>query len=108
AKSSKGNPTFGILLNGVLVAAIAGFMDFSKIADMMVLGTLVAFVFVCVGAVKLKLLNPILPIIGALGCIILACHLDELVLRTYAITCPVGLLIYGLYGYKNSRLRKSE
>ncbi len=108
AKSSKGNPTFGILLNGVLVAAIAGFMDFGDIADMMVLGTLVAFVFVCIGAVKLKLLNPILPIIGALGCIILACHLNELVLTAYAVTCPFGLLIYGFYGYRNSRLRKSE
>ncbi|MEZ4544747.1 MAG: amino acid permease [Cyanobacteriota/Melainabacteria group bacterium] len=108
SKSSKGNPTFGILLNGVLVAAIAGFMDFGDIADMMVLGTLVAFIFVCIGAVKLKLLNPILPVIGALGCIILAFHLNVAVLQAYAITCPFGLLIYGFYGYRNSRLRKSE
>ena len=105
SKSSKGNPTFGILLNGILVAAIAGFMEFGEIADMMVLGTLVAFVFVCIGAVKLKLLNPVLPVVGALGCIILAFHLNPMVLQAYAITCPFGLLIYAFYGYKHSRLR---
>lgn len=105
SKTNKGNPTFGILLNGVLVAGIAGFMEFGDIADMMVLGTLVAFIFVCIGAVRLKLLNPILPVIGAFGCIYLACHLNPMVLQAYAITCPFGLLIYGFYGYKHSRLR---
>ncbi|MEZ4536123.1 MAG: amino acid permease [Cyanobacteriota/Melainabacteria group bacterium] len=81
SKSSKGNPTFGILLNGVLVAAIAGFMDFGDIADMMVLGTLVAFIFVCIGASETQTARPILPVIGALGCIILAFHLNMAVLR---------------------------
>ena len=80
-------------------------MEFGDIADMMVLGTLVAFIFVCIGAVRLKLLNPILPVIGAFGCIYLACHLNPMVLQAYAITCPFGLLIYGFYGYKHSRLR---
>lgn len=104
-KVRHGNPTVGILLNGVLVALIAGFMDFSKIADMMVLGTLVAFTFVCVGAVRLKLVSPVLGIAGALGCASLACFLEPDVLKAYAITCPAGLIIYGLYGYRNSKLR---
>ncbi len=65
AKTSKGNPTVGILINGILVALTAGFVPFGDIADMMVLGTLVAFVFVCVGAFRLKLVNPVLAIAGA-------------------------------------------
>ena len=108
SKTNKGNPTFGILLNGILVAAIAGFMDFGDIADMMVLGTLVAFVFVCIGAIRLKLLNPILPAIGAIGCVVLAWHLNPMVLQAYAITCPFGLLIYAFYGYRHSRLRNES
>lgn len=107
AKSSKGNPTFGILLNGILVAVFAGFLPFGEIAHMMVLGTLIAFVFVCVGAIRLKLLNPILPAIGAVCCIILASQLDDMVLKVYGITCPLGLLIYAFYGYKHSKLRNT-
>lgn len=105
-KSHLGNPTFGILLNGILVAAFAGFMPFGEIADMMVLGTLIAFVFVCMGAMRMKLVNPILAITGMVGCTILASKLNEVVLHAYAITCPIGLLIYAAYGYRNSKLHK--
>lgn len=103
-KTNKGNPVIGIAINGVLVAVIAGFVPFADIADMMVLGTLIAFIFVCLGALRLKLVNPLIAIAGALGCLILTGHLGELVLKVYCITCPVGLLIYFLYGRKHSKL----
>lgn len=108
AKTNKGNPTIGILINGILVALTAGFVPFGDIADMMVLGTLVAFVFVCIGALRLKLVNPIFAIIGGAGCFTLACFLNPLVLKVYAITCPVGLLIYFFYGIKNSNMAKNK
>ncbi len=107
-KMNNGNPTVGIVLNGVIVAAIAGFVPFAKIADMMVLGTLVAFIFVCIGALKLKLVNPIIAIAGGLGCAILAFKLEPEVLQVYSVTLPVGLLIYFFYGYKHSKLRKAK
>ncbi len=107
-RSHKGNPTFGILLNGVLVAIFAGFVPFGEIADMMVLGTLIAFAFVCVGAARLKLVNPIMAIVGTIGCAILAANLSELVLKAYAITCPLGLLIYAFYGFKHSKLNREK
>ncbi len=107
-KMNNGNPTVGIILNGVVVAAIAGFVPFGKIADMMVLGTLVAFIFVCIGALKLKLVNPIIAIAGGLGCAILAFNLEPAVLQVYSVTLPIGLIIYFLYGYKNSKLRKKN
>ncbi|MBI5172992.1 MAG: amino acid permease [Candidatus Obscuribacter sp.] len=107
-KTSKGNPVLGIILNGIIVAAIAGFVPFGSIADMMVLGTLVAFVLVCLGALRLKLVHPIIAILGAVGCSILACNLEPMVLKVYSITLPVGLLIYFFYGFKNSKLGKSR
>jgi|AGTN01.2.fsa_nt_gi Amino acid transporters len=107
-KSHKGNPTFGVLLNGVLVAAFAGFMEFGEIADMMVLGTLVAFVFVCVGAWRMKLVNPALAWLGVIGCTVLAANLSQMVLVAYAITCPIGLVIYALYGFKNSKMHRAK
>ena len=74
AKVNKGNPVVGIALNGVIVALIAGLVPFGEIADMMVLGTLVAFIFVGIGALRLKLVNPIIAVAAALGCAILAAN----------------------------------
>ena len=101
---NKGNPVVGIAINGALVATIAGLVPFGEIADMMVLGTLVAFIFVCIGALRLKLVNPFVPIAGGLGCALLAAHLSPLVLKVYSITCPLGLLIYFTYGRSHSKL----
>lgn len=107
-KVSKGNPVWGIVLNGIIVASIAGLVPFGDIADMMVLGTLVAFVFVCIGALRLKLVNPLIAIVGGVSCIVLMFNLGKLVLQVYSITLPVGLVIYFLYGYKHSRLGKAN
>ncbi|HEY9717153.1 MAG TPA: amino acid permease [Trichormus sp.] len=104
-KSHKGNPTFGVILNGVIVGLFAGFAPFEDVTDIMVLGTLVAFIFVCLGAMRLKLVNPVIPLIGMLGCLLLAFNLNPLVLKVYCISCPIGLVIYFCYGYKHSRIR---
>jgi APA family basic amino acid/polyamine antiporter len=104
AKVKNGNPTFGLLVNGICVGSIAGFVPFESVTDIMVLGTLVAFMFVCIGALRMKLVNPAIAIAGALGCASLACFLTGLVWQVYSITCPVGLVFYFLYGRKHSRL----
>jgi APA family basic amino acid/polyamine antiporter len=106
AKVNKGNPVVGIALNGAIVALTAGLVPFGDIAHIMVLGTLVAFIFVGIGAWRLKLVNPVVSIISALGCLILACNLGELVLKVYCVSLPVGLIIYFSYGFKHSRLAK--
>ncbi|MGH9549298.1 MAG: APC family permease, partial [Terriglobales bacterium] len=106
-KSHAGNPTFGVILNGIIVGLMAGFVPFEQVTEIMVLGTLVAFTFVCVGALRLKLINFVVPVIGMIGCILLICNLEPLVKLVYCITCPIGLVIYFLYGYKHSKLRQS-
>ncbi len=107
-KVKNGNPTYGILLNGILVAGFAGFMEFSGITHMMVLGTLVAFSFVCIGALRLKAVHPLIGLAGLVGCVTLACNLEHNVLIAYGITCPLGLLIYWAYGYKHSKLARAR
>src|SRR5256885_1205539 len=99
-----GNPTFGVVLNGIIVGLMAGFVPFEQVTDIMVLGTLVAFAFVCLGALRLKLVNPIVSLIGLVGCVLLALHLDPIVLNVYCITLPIGLIIYVLYGRTHSKL----
>lgn len=106
AVTRNGSPTYGLILNGIIIGLFAGFVPFETVSDIMVLGTLIAFFFVCIGALRLKLVNPIVPIMGALGCAGLAFNLDPIVLIVYCFTCPVGLVIYFLYGFKHSKLRR--
>ncbi len=106
-KTNKGNPVVGIALNGLIVALTAGLVPFGDIADMMVLGTLIAFMFVGIGAMRLKLVNPIVSILCSVGCVILMFHLGHLVLQVYCITLPVGLLIYFFYSRHHSKLGKA-
>ncbi|MBU6453814.1 MAG: amino acid permease [Cyanobacteria bacterium REEB67] len=105
---NKGNPVWGIVLNGIIVAAIAGLVPFGEIADMMVLGTLVAFICVCIGAFKLKLVHPVVAIVGGVCCAVLTANLSPTVLTVYCYTLPTGLIIYFLYGFKHSRLGKTQ
>lgn len=108
AKTHAGNPTFGIVMNGIIVGSVAGFVPFDEVTDIMVLGTLVAFIFVCLGALRLRLVNPLIALAGAIGCAVLTMNLGELVWKVYSITCPVGLVVYFLYGRKHSRLAKGN
>lgn len=108
AKVKNGNPTFGLMVNGIVIGLVAGFVPFDQVADIMVLGTLVAFIFVCVGATRLKLVHPLIGLAGALGCGVLACFLDHLVWQVYCISCPLGLLFYFLYGRKHSKLAQAN
>jgi APA family basic amino acid/polyamine antiporter len=105
AKVRNGNPTFGVLLNGLVVGGMAGFVPFETVTDIMVLGTLVAFIFVCVGALRMKLVHPIVALLGAVGCGLLITKLEPLVQQVYCVTCPIGLLVYFGYGFWHSKLR---
>ena len=107
-KSIKGNPLFGTLINGAAIAITAALVPFGEIADMMVLGTLIAFIFVCLGALRLKLVHPIIALLGLLGCLLLACNLNPLVLKLYSISCPFGLALYFIYGFRKSKLRNTK
>jgi basic amino acid/polyamine antiporter, APA family len=107
-RTHQGNPSFGIALNGIIVALTAGLVPFGQITDMMVLGTLVAFIFVCIGAIRLKLVNVAFGAIAAFCCLFLALKLNPLVLKVYSISCPAGLVIYFLYGRNHSKLGKLE
>lgn len=105
-KSNRGNPVVGLIVNGLIVGTVAGFVPFGDVANIMVLGTLVAFVFVCLGALRLKLVHPAVALAGACGCLTLAANLSPIVLVVYSITCPLGLVIYFSYGRSHSKLSR--
>jgi basic amino acid/polyamine antiporter, APA family len=106
------------LLFFIFVGLIAGFVPASIISDMTVIGTLFAFVLVCLGIIVLRKTNPeiprpfrtplvpLIPILGILVCTGLIYTLGPANWLRLIIWLVIGALIYIAYGLKNSKLQK--
>jgi APA family basic amino acid/polyamine antiporter len=109
-------PVIVILLSGVLIAAIAGFIPINDAAQIVNIGTLSAFTLVCAGVIVLRLRqpdlprpfklpwNPLIPGLGVLFCLYLMLNLGDLTWICFGIWLAIGLVIYCCYGVKNSQL----
>lgn len=113
------HPTFrtpwkSTILTGIFVAAMAGFIPLSILAEMTSIGTLFAFVIVCGAVLVMRRTNPdakrpfrapfvpLIPILGILTCLLLMFSLPAENWYRLIIWLFVGLLIYFLYGRKHS------
>jgi APA family basic amino acid/polyamine antiporter len=102
---------------GVLIAILAALVPLDEIVKLVNIGTLFAFVLVNIGVIILRRTrpemprpyrvpwSPVLPIIGVLFAIYLMHDLPLATWIRFVVWLAIGLLIYWLYGYKNSRLR---
>jgi basic amino acid/polyamine antiporter, APA family len=101
------------------VGAFAAFVPGSVAGDLTSFGTLFAFVIVCIAIWLLRRtdpqlkrpfkvpLVPLVPLLGVLVCGGMIISLDSLTLRVAAVWMIVGIVVYLLYGSKNSKLRKA-
>jgi APA family basic amino acid/polyamine antiporter len=99
------------------IAVLAALVPLTEIAKLVNIGTLFAFLLVNVGVIWLRRSRPdldrgyrvpfvpVVPIIGALLCIYLMTKLDAQTWLRFGGWLVLGLVIYGLYGYRHSRLR---
>lgn len=106
-----------IIFTGMIVALIAGFTPINIAAELVNIGTLTAFAFVCCGVIVLRIthpeivrpfklpLNPIIPLLGVISCLYLMIQLPEITWWRFAIWTIVGIGIYFFYGAKHSMLR---
>ena len=104
-------------ITGVIVSIFAAVFPLTDLLKMVNIGTLAAFAIVCAGVLVLRVVNPtagrpfrapLLPFIsiaGTAACLYLITGLDVLTFWRYAIWLLVGLAVYALYGFRNSRLR---
>lgn len=102
------------------VSIFAGFVPVSDLGHMVSIGTLFAFVLVCIGVMVMRKrmpdfprafktpLVPLVPILGILVCVYLMYALPVESWFRLAIWLGLGLLIYFVYGRKNSKLQKEE
>jgi APA family basic amino acid/polyamine antiporter len=91
--------------------------DENEIYDLTNLGTLSAFAIVCVGVLVLRRMEPerprpfrvpALPIVsvaGAAACLYVMYGLPRSAWERFLIWLIVGLVLYFVYGFRNSRLR---
>ena len=102
----------------IFVSLIAAFVPASIISDMTVIGTLFAFVIVCIAIIVLRKTNPTLrrpfrtplvplvPILGVIICSTLIYTLGPANWLRLIIWLAIGVLIYFAYGIKGSKLQR--
>jgi APA family basic amino acid/polyamine antiporter len=103
---------------GVLIAILAALVPLGEIVKLVNIGTLFAFVLVNIGVIILRRTrpemprpyrvpwSPVLPVIGVAFAVYLMSDLPLATWIRFVVWLAIGLIIYWLYGYKNSRLRK--
>ena len=106
------------ILFALFVSAFAGFVPGDVVGHMCSIGTLLAFVMVCIAVIVLRATKPdaprqfrvpwvpVVPILGALMCLamMLALPLDTWI--RLAVWLAIGLVIYFFYGRKSSKLHR--
>src|SRR5574337_244035 len=112
-------PYVGTIIVGVIAAVLAGLFPVDVLGDLVSMGTLLAFATVCIGVLVLRHTRPELPRafrvpfpwvvcpLGAAACLFLFWQAFET--RWWLILgwTAIGFLIYGFYGYRHSKLRRS-
>jgi APA family basic amino acid/polyamine antiporter len=110
-------PHVTTIVTGVLVALAALVADDDATYDLTNIGTLSAFMLVCLGVLVLRLKDParhrpfrvrlvwIVAPLGAAACVFVMVGLPISAWIRFAVWLVIGLVWYALYGYRNSRLR---
>ncbi|HEX4961446.1 MAG TPA: amino acid permease [Thermoanaerobaculia bacterium] len=110
-------PHVTTILTGVAVGGVAAFASIDEMVDLTNIGTLFAFVLVCVGIPILRHTNPtahrsfrvpfgpyLLPILGAVSCIFLMYYLPPASWWRFVGWLVLGFAIYSAYGYTRSTI----
>jgi APA family basic amino acid/polyamine antiporter len=111
-------PYITTIWTGIAVGGVAMLTDIGSLADLTNIGTLFAFVLVCLGVIVLRRKDrnrprpfrvpmvPLFPILGVIFCAALMLSLPILTWIRFFVWLVLGLLIYFLYSVRHSRLRQ--
>src|SRR5688572_16719904 len=110
-------PVILTLVFAVPAAALAAFVPLTDIAELVNIGTLFAFFIVNIAVIWLRRTKPdmergfrvpgvpVVPLIGAALCVYLMAKLPATTWWRFGAWLALGMVIYAIYGYRNSRLR---
>ena len=109
-------PIKTILICGILISTIAGFTSLGTLAEIVNIGTLSAFVIVCLGVIFLRnngsrdentfrnKWHPVVPVLGIISCSLLMTFLPIQTWVRFLIWILIGIGMYFVYSYRNSKL----
>ena len=107
------------LVTGIFVAVWALIGDAAETYDLTNIGTLFAFILVCLGVIVLRHAEPererpfrvpfvhLVGLVGAALCVYLMANLPKLAWVRFVWWLIIGLAFYLLYGYRHSKLRRA-
>ena len=110
-------PHVTTIITGIFVGGVAMVKDIGELADLTNIGTLFAFVLVCLGVISLRRTDPKrprpfrvsfapwFPIIGVILCLVLMLSLPVITWRRFFVWLGIGLFIYFFYSVRHSKLR---
>jgi basic amino acid/polyamine antiporter, APA family len=110
-------PSTGTIVTGVSAAIIGGLFPVNVLGHLVSIGTLAAFVTVCIGVLILRRTRPELRrpfrapwpwvtcTLGALICGLMMLSLGKATWIRLLVWTVIGLLVYVFYGYRHSRVR---
>jgi APA family basic amino acid/polyamine antiporter len=111
-------PTRVIVLCGVIMSIIAGLVPLGELAELVNIGTLAAFVLVCLGVLVLRItrpelkrpfrtpFSPLFPLLGMLSCGALMAFLPGITWLRFMVWLIIGLIVYFTYSMHHSKLTK--
>ncbi len=111
-----GTPHITTILTGVLACLVAGLFPIGILGELVSIGTLLAFVIVCVGVLVLRYKEPNFPrpfktpfpmfvcVVGALASLGQMASLPGDTWLRLIVWMAIGLAIYALYGRRHSKL----
>ena len=104
----------------IFICLFAGLVPISIVGEMTSIGTLLAFVMVCLGIIILRKQQPdierpfktpfvpLVPILGILTCVLMMVSLPFDTWLRLIVWLAIGFVIYFFYGKKNSKLRREQ
>jgi APA family basic amino acid/polyamine antiporter len=110
-------PHIATLITGFFAAVLGGILPIDVLGELVSIGTLIAFIVVCIGVLVLRYTRPELPrpfrvkgiwfvsTMGVIFCAGMAVFLPGGTWWRLLIWSVLGIALYFGYGYKNSRLR---
>jgi APA family basic amino acid/polyamine antiporter len=111
-------PHVSTLMTGIAASLCAGLLPLGVLGELVSIGTLIAFIVVCIGVVVLRYTRPDLPrpfrirgvwavaLLGVGFCSSMAYSLPNETWWRLLVWSAIGILIYLTYGFRHSRLRQ--
>jgi len=113
-------PHVSTVITGLFAAALAGLLPIDILGELVSIGTLIAFIVVCIGVLVLRYTRPDLhrpfrvkgiwfvSILGVLFCAGMAYSLPRGTWVRLLLWSAIGIVLYFAYGHKHSRLRSNN